>query len=714
MGVVYRARDERLHREVALKQLPAEMFQDPARRQRFLREARAASALNHPRIVTVHDILEDEDGAYLVMELVEGRTLAEMIPRGGLAVSSALRYAAQIASAIAAAHEVGIIHRDLKPGNVMVTPEDEVKVLDFGLAKLSRPDSPAAEDLHLTREGTLLGTASYMSPEQAFGEPVDARSDVFSFGVVLYQMLTGKLPFDPDSGQSLPRQIVSAEPMPLRQRRADLPRELEALVQRTLAKDREDRPADLGEIAGELEAMAAGFPATRRPLDQARTLQMPATEVRRRRWPLIAVAGLAVAAGGLLLAPGVLQRLVGGDPEPAVEAAPGETSYRLFQQGLGHLRHYDRPQRVELAIRSFREAVDEDPGYAPAWGGLARAQWRKYRSTKDRAWLDLALENAERARELDPQLTLALVSLGYILIATGNLDAAEAELGRALLLDPANADARRALGDLRRRQGDTDGAEQAYLEAIELAPEVAELHGLLGALYYRDGRYEDAATAFGRSIDLAPERSSGYKNLAAALHMQGRYAEAAKQLQTALQIRPDPKVYTNLGTLYFFQGLYAEAVTALERAVELGANNHLLWGNLGDAYRWAPGERAKATAAYDRAVELLEVEVAGAPQDPELKTRLALFLAKSGRPVRGTALLDELDPAALTANGYYRVAVTRELAGDRRGALESLGRALEHGYGLVEVENDPELDQLRQDPAYPLVKAASASGGAES
>ncbi len=203
MGVVHEALDTTLGRRVALKILPPERVADPERRERFLREARAASALNHPGIVTVHDLGNAEGLDFIVMELVEGETLADRIARGPLALGPALGIAAQVADALSRAHSAGIVHRDLKPSNVMVTPEGTAKILDFGLAKLVEPPAGEGGDtLRLRRldqgesaEGILLGTVPYMSPEQAAGKPVDARSDVFSFGVVLYEMLTGRHPF---------------------------------------------------------------------------------------------------------------------------------------------------------------------------------------------------------------------------------------------------------------------------------------------------------------------------------------------------------------------------------------------------------------------------------------------------------------------------------------------------------------------------------------
>jgi eukaryotic-like serine/threonine-protein kinase len=206
MGVVWKARDTRLERFVALKLLAASKTADPARRQRFVQEARAASALNHPRIITIYEIDRSDgpDGAdFIAMEFVPGRTLDQLVPAKGLRISEVLKYAIQIADALAAAHAAGIVHRDLKPANVMVTEKGDVKVLDFGLAKLMENPTITEADrtktvvtnLPNTEEGTILGTASYMSPEQAEGKKVDVRSDVFSFGVLLYEMLTGHRAF---------------------------------------------------------------------------------------------------------------------------------------------------------------------------------------------------------------------------------------------------------------------------------------------------------------------------------------------------------------------------------------------------------------------------------------------------------------------------------------------------------------------------------------
>jgi len=210
MGEIYKARDPRLNRTVAVKALPASASGDPERRRRFVQEAQAASGLNHPNIITIHDILSDEAGSdYMVMEFVEGRTLGEVIPLGGLGLAKTLQYATQIADALAAAHAAGIVHRDLKPANVMITDSGRVKVLDFGLAKITVETSLTEATRTIatgpvTVEGSILGTVSYMSPEQAQGKRVDARSDIFAFGAVLFEMVTGQKAFPGDSPQEPP------------------------------------------------------------------------------------------------------------------------------------------------------------------------------------------------------------------------------------------------------------------------------------------------------------------------------------------------------------------------------------------------------------------------------------------------------------------------------------------------------------------------------
>jgi tRNA A-37 threonylcarbamoyl transferase component Bud32 len=260
MGVVYRARDSRLHRNVALKVLPPELVRNEERRRRFVQEARAASVVNHPAIAQIYEIEEEGDTAFIVMEFVDGSTVRQLVTRGELDTPSALEVAIQVGDALARAHEAGIVHRDIKSDNIMVTRDGHPKILDFGLAKLldlSGGEADAAtraETLAMTQAGVVLGTVSYMSPEQARGLPADRRSDVFSFGVVLYEMLAGKVPFAGQSALDTMHAIAFDASQPLSSIRTDLPFSLQRIVDRCLQKKPEDRYQDMREAVTELKA----------------------------------------------------------------------------------------------------------------------------------------------------------------------------------------------------------------------------------------------------------------------------------------------------------------------------------------------------------------------------------------------------------------------------------------------------------------------------
>ena len=263
MGVVYKARDTRLNRSVAIKVLPADKVSDPERKRRFVQEARAASALNHPNIITIHDIGSESGIDFIVMEYVAGKTLDQRIPRKGMRLNEALKLAVQMADALAKAHSAGIIHRDLKPTNVMVTDDGLVKVLDFGLAKLTevgeRRGRQHARCYPQTEEGMIVGTLSYMSPEQAEGKKVDARSDIFSFGSVLYEMVSGQKAFQGDSKLSTLAAILKQEPKPISQLVPDVPPDLEKIINRCLRKDPERRFQHMADRQGSAAGTEGGI-----------------------------------------------------------------------------------------------------------------------------------------------------------------------------------------------------------------------------------------------------------------------------------------------------------------------------------------------------------------------------------------------------------------------------------------------------------------------
>ena len=286
MGVVYRATDSRLGRPVVIKMLPSEATADVDRNRRFVQEARAASALNHPHIVTIYDIGEDAGTTFIAMELVDGTPLDTLLAQGPLPIATALEYGEQIASALEAAHASGIIHRDIKPANIIVTRDGRAKVLDFGLAKLVER-GPAEATVTGTSPGLILGTAAYMSPEQAEGRAISTRSDIFSFGAVLYEMLGGQRAFAGDSALAVMSAILRSEPALLRTLRSSVPAGIESIVSRCLVKDPSTRYPDAGALGTDLAAARARLTAPRDATWRRPMLLIP-----------VAIALLAVAAFG--------------------------------------------------------------------------------------------------------------------------------------------------------------------------------------------------------------------------------------------------------------------------------------------------------------------------------------------------------------------------------------------------------------------------------
>ena len=313
MGDIYKAHDARLNRFVAVKVLSSANAGDPERRRRFIQEAQAASGLNHPNIITVHDIVNEPEGDYMVMEFVSGKTLVDLIPKGGLRPAQALKYGVQMADALSAAHAAGIVHRDLKPGNVMVTDSGLAKVLDFGLAKLT-DRGPASQmgdntqtiaEAPLTVEGSIVGTVSYMSPEQAQGKKVDTRSDIFSFGVVFYEMLTGTRAFSGDSALSTLSAILRDEHRPMVQIAPDVPPQLELLITRCLRKNPDERWQSMKDVLAALGALKHESDSGHLYRSRIQAVEMtprpPAPVQKKSSAPLMAGIGglvLLLAGGG--------------------------------------------------------------------------------------------------------------------------------------------------------------------------------------------------------------------------------------------------------------------------------------------------------------------------------------------------------------------------------------------------------------------------------
>jgi eukaryotic-like serine/threonine-protein kinase len=356
MGEVWRAHDQRLNRMVAIKMLPAALAADPGLRARFEQEARALGALNHPNIVTIYDVGQDDGHAYMVSELVDGESLRAVLNRGPVPVRKAVDFAGQIAEGMAAAHALGIIHRDLKPENVMVTKSGQVKLLDFGLAKQkTQADGDRTATLELSQPGTILGTAGYMSPEQVRAEPVDARSDIFSFGCVLYEMVSGRRAFRGGSAVETMHAILSAEPADFEGDAAKLPPALSTIVRRCLEKRPEQRFQSAADLAFALKSIST--------IESTASLKMPAPPAaRKRNWMWVVAAAAVVALLGAGYALSLLNSKQASPQYQRVTFRKGDVSGARFTPDGRNVvyaaRWEGQPNRVFLAVPGSPESRD--------------------------------------------------------------------------------------------------------------------------------------------------------------------------------------------------------------------------------------------------------------------------------------------------------------------------------------------------------------------
>ena len=713
MGVVWKAIDTHLGREVALKVLPAEDTSDPISVNRFLREGRSASALNHPNIVTIFEANTAHKIPFIAMEYIRGAPLNETLRKGPLGVARSIDVALEICAALRHAHEFGIVHRDLKPSNIMLTEAGAVKVLDFGLAKRTKAgpyDPDPTITAPLTVAGVTVGTLAYMSPEQAMGEDVDARSDVFSFGVVLYEMLSGMRPFEGSSLVGAMRRILSAEPAPLHESVPGIPAGLEAIVLRCLAKEAQDRYPSAADAAADLRQVRNAI-AQATAASTATMLAAP-SQTRVPVWRggiAVLIAAVLVIGGGVLgwrYVPGLFRT------RPRTTAATYANEYDAYRAARGWLDRYDKKGNVDRAVEALEEAVRLNPSYALGYAGLSEAYLRRNAPKSDPQGPRQAREAADKAVRLNADLAAAHVARGMVL-ADSRDSSANGEFSKALDLDPKSSGAYLGLAKAAAAAGNRAASETAYRKAIALAPGEWIPLAEFGVFLYRAARYREAAETWEQAQALAADNVLILTNLGSAYHMVDRYEDAASSFQRALEIEPTARIYTNLGTARFFQGRYAEAVTAMQKALDLnGGTRSLYWGNLADAYRWAPGQKEKSIDAYGHAIALARQEMQAAPGDTDLSASLAVYLAKAGDRAGAMQQLDVLKKLEnLTANARFQAALAYEILGRRDAALASLEGAIKAGYSSREVRNEPELVSLRADPRFqPLLDRFAGAG----
>jgi serine/threonine protein kinase/tetratricopeptide (TPR) repeat protein len=597
MGEVYRARDTRLGRDVAAKVLPAEFADDPDRLRRFEQEARAASALNHPNILVVHDLGTHEGAPYLVTELLEGESLRTRLRVGALPVSTAIDFADQMARGLAAAHEKGIVHRDLKPENLFITRDGRLKILDFGLAKLLRSPQQAAAASTVasaTQPGTMMGTAAYMSPEQIRGQEVDHRADIFAFGCVLHEMLSGEQPFAGTTAADTLAAILTRDPRPLADRQPDVPAALDVVVLRCLEKRPEDRFDTARDVAFALAAAA-------QPRKQAGTADS--------RPPLQELPSIAVLPPVNLSADPEQEYFCDGIAEEIINALAHVEGLRVVAR-TSSFAFKDRAQDIREIGRSLDVSTVLEGSVRKAGDRLRITAQLINVADGYHLWSERFDRRLEDVFAIQDEIALAIVENLKVKLLSGerasivrrrtyNLEAYDAYLKglfewnkmtpagfarccelfrQAIRLDPEFAPAYAQLADSMTSpswwadQPPTEALAHAIPlaeRALALDPNLAHGHSVLGhsRAFFERNRVA-GERSLRRAAELAPNDALAQTYLGLFLMAQGGGEEAVGRARLALRLDPlSPAVQTWAGTILVFSGQPAEGLRTLEEQI---------------------------------------------------------------------------------------------------------------------------------------------------
>lgn len=662
---MYKAHDITLNRPVALKLLPEGQPSDRDVQASLILEACAASALNHPNIVVIYDVIRVDQQDGIVMEFVDGETLSQPIRTKQLSLDDVLTYGEQIVDALSAAHTAGIVHRDLKPGNIMINRQGRTKILDFGLAKLLEPEldwgGEATPTVALTKEGTIKGTVQYMSPEQAKGMDVDARSDIYSVGSVLFEMLTGERPFEGESPLAMLHAVASGKPKSLQALRPDLPPSLQLLVTRAMHNDIERRYQSCQELLADVRTVRREVQSGTVSSGQGEPAETDLTAVAVL--PLRNLTGspdqeyfvdgltealivdLAKIRGLKVMSRASIMRYKGTDKSPqeiARELNVGallEGSFlkagervritaQLVDAATDHAlwaESFDRGQEDILSIQSeVARAIAEQiqvqlsPGERAELARPRRVDpeaheaYLKGRYHWNQRTLDGLLHGIEFFRaaiDRDPAYAVAYVGLSdsYNLLGYYNVrppketyPLAKASAAKALEIDEGIAEAHASLGYTRLFfDWDWEGAATSFERAITLNPSYASGHQWYGWYFFAAGRLDRAMTAMQRALELDPLSLIINDHMALALSLAGKHEQAIDRLQETLELDADyPLAHQRLGVVYIRQGEPERAIPSLRRAVKLSDGNVGL-GRLGLAYGLAD-RRDEAVAVLER------------------------------------------------------------------------------------------------------------------
>jgi len=716
MGVVFKAKDTRLGRLVALKFLPEGIAHDAQTIERFRREARAASALNHANICTIHDVGEFEGRPYIAMELLEGQTLKHRIAGKPIDTAEFLEISIQIADGLEAAHEKGIVHRDIKPANIFVSPRGAVKILDFGLAKLAPALVQGAEsvahlggatqthilgDENLTSPGSSMGTIAYMSPEQARGEELDARSDLFSLGVVLYEMATGTVPFPGTTAAVVFNAILTAAPKPATQVNKRLPHAIDTILDKVLEKDPEMRCQTAGELKTDLKRL-------RRDLDSGRQS-----------------AAVKSASGSSAVAHTPTAPARKSVAVLYFENQSGAKEDEYFRDGMTEdiITELSKITQLKVFPRSEMLTFRDKPMTAPVVGqqlgasyvleGTIRRAGNRLRITTQ--LVETASRSADWAERYDRQMDdvfsiqeeIAL-SIAQALRVTLTPQE-EKKIARKPTENPQAYDFY-LRGRNYTRQQNFDFALQMYEQAIKLDPQfalayagVANICGLIHEFREQSPKWiEKGLAACDHAHALDPSLAEVAAARARVYYAERKYDEAIRYAQLAIERRPDCEyAYNTLGRAYFASGRFEEVAALAERALEANGddyNTYLPFRNaFGRLGRVKDFENIRA-----RLVVVLRQQLEQVPEDVRARILMAAELAGMGEveeTERHLQMAIALRPT--DTNVLYNAACTYGILNKKQEALDTLKKAIECGYGNLEwIKQDPDLLLLRDDPEF--------------
>ncbi len=758
MGVVYKAYDSRLERPLALKLLPEKTAQEPQALERFRREARAASALNHPGICTIYDIGEENGRPFIAMEFIDGETLRNRIHGQPLPVEEILRLGIQIAAALEAAHAAGIIHRDIKPANIFATKLGRAKILDFGLAKLVPKGVAAGVDANdqtsasTSIAGIISGTPSYMSPEQIRGDDLDARTDIFSLGLLLYEMATGRQAFGGSTGGAVIEAVLTRAPVPARSINPEIPARLEEIIEKALEKDRTERYQSAAEIRADLRRLRRDMELGRgeREQDATLTAQLSSGPSAAKPRPRISAAQAGSRTERLSKTITSLAVLpfenTSSDPEyeylsdgiagslinnlatvPKLRVMAQSTVFRYKGRDLDPLAvGRDLNVRAVLtgrimqsggSLRIGAELVDVGSG-SQLWG----AQY-------DRRPGDIFTIQDEISNEISGKLRLQLTHAEKKKLTRRHTEDPEAytlylkgrhhwnrwtEEGfykaieyfqQAVEKDPTYALAYTGMAESYVLLGWNSclpakeafpKAKVAALTALQFDPELGEAHTPLAAvLWLYDWRWQEAQNEFRRSLELNPRYPNGNHWHAEFVMTMGRQIEAIARMKTSQELDPLSLIINvAIGWAYYNARRYDEAIEQFSRTLELEPNYPVTHWFLGLVYR--------KIGRYEMAISEGEKGVSASGGSPLVRAALAQSYAEAGKTNEARQILEDLNEQA-----KHKYVAPHFFAGIHIGlgendrAVEYLQKSYEeHCHWLIYLHMDPSLDALRDDARF--------------